>query len=75
MDYGSPGSTVHGIFQTRILEWIAIPFSRGSSPPRDQTSSPALAGEFFITGPPGSPGILYIKKYLGVFLKVHHRDF
>ena len=32
MDY-----TVHGIFQARILEWVAIPFSRGSSQPRDQT--------------------------------------
>ena len=30
-----PGSSVHGIFQARILEWVAIPFSRGSSPPRD----------------------------------------
>ena len=34
-DYGSPGSSVHGIFQARILEWIAIPFSTGSSQPRD----------------------------------------
>ena len=32
-----PGSSVHGILQARILEWIAIPFSRGSSLPRDQT--------------------------------------
>ena len=32
-----PGSCVHGILQTRILEWIAIPSSRGSSQPRDQT--------------------------------------
>ena len=32
-----PGSTVHGILQARILEWVAIPFSRGSSQPRDQT--------------------------------------
>ena len=30
-----PGSSVHGILQTRILEWVAIPFSRGSSQPRD----------------------------------------
>ena len=30
-----PGSTVHGISQARILEWVAISFSRGSSPPRD----------------------------------------
>ena len=37
MDYGRPGSSVHGILQARILEWVAIPFSRASSPPRDQT--------------------------------------
>ena len=32
-----PGSAVHGILQARMLEWVAIPFSRGSSQPRDQT--------------------------------------
>ena len=32
-----PDSSVHEIFQARILEWVAIPYSRGSSPPRDQT--------------------------------------
>ena len=35
MDCSSPGSSVHGILQARILEWIAIPFSRGSSQPRN----------------------------------------
>ena len=33
--YSPPGSSVHGIYQARILEWGAIPFSRGSSPPRE----------------------------------------
>ena len=37
MDCSPPGSSVHGISQARILEWIAISFSRGSSQPRDQT--------------------------------------
>ena len=37
MDCSPPGSSVRGIFQARILEWVAIPFSRGSSWPRDQT--------------------------------------
>ena len=37
MDCSLPGSSVHGIFQARILEWVAISFSRGSSQPRDQT--------------------------------------
>ena len=36
MDYSSPGSSVHGILQTRILVWVARPFSRRSSQPRDQ---------------------------------------
>ena len=35
--HGPPGSSVHGILQARILEWIAIPFCRGSSQPRDRT--------------------------------------
>ena len=37
VDYSLPGSSVHEIFQGRILEWVAIPFSRGSSRPRDPT--------------------------------------
>ena len=37
MDCSLPGSSVHGILQTRILEWVAMPSSRGSSTPRDQT--------------------------------------
>ena len=35
MNWGLPGSSIHGIFQTRVLEWVAISFSRGSSQPRD----------------------------------------
>ena len=35
MDYSPPGSSVHGILQARTLEWVAMPFSRQSSPPRD----------------------------------------
>ena len=35
MDYSLPGSSVHGMFQARMLEWVAILFSRGSSRPRD----------------------------------------
>ena len=41
------GSSVHGILQARILEWVAMPFSRGSSPPRDQTRASCVAGRFF----------------------------
>ena len=39
--------TVHGIFQARILEWVAISFSRGSSQPMDQTYVSHTAGRFF----------------------------
>ena len=45
--YNLPGSSVHGILQARILEWVPIPFSRGSSRPRDQTRVPCTAGIFF----------------------------
>ena len=44
-----PGSSVHGILQGRILEWVAIPFSRGSSQTRDQTEVSCTAGGFFTT--------------------------
>ena len=36
MDYFSPGSSVHGVLQARILEWVVIVFSRASSPPKDR---------------------------------------
>ena len=41
-----PGSSVHEILQVRILEWVAIPFSRGSSWPRDRTHVSCIAGRF-----------------------------
>ena len=44
-----PGFSLHGIIPARILEWVAVSFSRGSSRPRDQTAVPALAGRFFTT--------------------------
>ena len=47
MDCTPPGSSVHGILQARILEWIAIPFFRGFSWPRNQTQVSCLAGRFF----------------------------
>ena len=42
-----PGSSVHGILQARILEWVAIPFSRGSLQPRDWTWVSQITGRFF----------------------------
>ena len=47
LDCSLPGSSVHGILQARILEWVAIFISRGSSPPRDQTEVSCIVGRFF----------------------------
>ena len=53
MNCSLPGSSVHGILQARILEWVAMPFFRGSSHPR----SPTLQVDFFfsLSKPPGKP--------------------
>jgi len=58
MDCSLPGSSVHGILQARILEWVAISFSRDLSNPGIEPASPALAGGFYTTEPPGKPAIL-----------------
>ena len=42
-----PGSSVHGILQVRILEWVAIPFSRGSSQPKNRTQVSCMTSRFF----------------------------
>ena len=47
MDCSPPGSSVHGILQVRILEWVAFPFSRWSSWPRNQTQVACIAGRVF----------------------------
>ena len=47
MNYSPPGSSVCGILQARILDWVAIPFSRGSSGPRDWTRVSCIVGSFF----------------------------
>ena len=61
MDCILPGSSAHEIFQERILEQVAISYSRGSSCPRDWTTSvesPALADGFLTTAVPGKPSVL-----------------
>ena len=55
MDSSSSVSSVHGIFQAKILEWVAISFSRGFSQLRDQTCATYTAGRCFSTEPPGKP--------------------
>ena len=47
MDCSPPGSSVHGILQARLLEWVATSFSRGSFQPRNQTQVSCIAGRFF----------------------------
>ena len=47
MGCGLPGSSVHGILQARTLEWVAMPSSKASSWPRDQTQVSCIAGRFF----------------------------
>ena len=46
-DCSLPGSSIHGIFQARVREWVAISFSRGSSRPRDQTQVSCIVGRCF----------------------------
>ena len=47
VDCSLPGSSLHGILQARVLEWVAIAFSRGSSQPRDRTRVSCIAGKRF----------------------------
>ena len=48
MDYSPSGSSVHGVLQARILEWVAIHFSRGSSQSRDRIYIFCIVGRFFV---------------------------
>ena len=70
MDCSPPGSSIHGIFQARVLEWVAISFSRGSSRPRDQTQVFRIAGRCFTVWatreapkPPYDPAIPLLGMY------------
>ena len=53
--FATPWTVVHEIFRARILKWVAFPFSRGSSQPRDQTQVSHIVGEFFISWATGKP--------------------
>ena len=89
MDYSSPGSSVHGILQARLLEWVAMPSSRGSSWSRDQTHVSCgycIAGGFFTAEPPGklhisqktsefNSSIVYISLSMTTPLQSFHIDF
>ena len=64
-----PGSSVHGILQAIILEWVAIPFSRGSSQPRDWTEVSCVAGRFFTIWATREAPIIY-RLILHILVKV-----
>ena len=70
MDCSPPGSSVRGISQTRTLAWVASSFSRGSSQPRIELLSPALAGRVFTAEPPRKP-CLYVYTCLYVYLYLY----
>ena len=59
MDCSPPASSVHGVFQARTLEWVAMPSCRGPSQPRDGTQVFRIAGRFF-TESPGKPKKVFI---------------
>ena len=62
-DCSLPSSYVHGILQARILEWVAIPFSRGTSQPRDRTQSPILQADSLPSEPRGKPHVVEVKSF------------
>ena len=73
MDCSPPGSSVHGILQARILEWVAISSSREPAHPRDlgcpvSPTSLALAGGLFTTEPPGKP--VFISRYSDIGVEI-----
>ena len=66
----SHGHTIHGILQARILEWLAFPFSLGSSQPRDQTQVSCIAGVFFTIWATREPGGSQFYTYLNSLKKL-----
>ena len=60
MDCNQQGSSVHGILQARILEWVAISFSGSSRTPGIKPGSPALQADFLPSEPPGKPKYIWI---------------
>ena len=78
MDYSQTGSFFHGILQTKVLEWVAMPSSRGSSQSKDQTCVSCvswLAGRFFNWRHLGSPDIdadMGLNMFLSYKTKIKH---
>ena len=72
MDCRPPGSCVHGILQVRILQWVAISFSRGSSWPKDWTLVSTLQADSLPSEPPGKPllYLIYLKNMTFFFIDI-----
>ena len=82
MDCSPSGSSVHGIFQARILKWVAISSSRGFSWPRNQTCISCIAGWFFTAESPGKPNLYQLfYKYellnleIFIWIRRYHENF
>ena len=67
MDHSLPGSSVHGILQVRIVEWVTISFCRASSQPRDQILVSCITGRFFTTESPGK-SLYYIYSIYSLYI-------
>ena len=57
MDYSLPSSSIHGIFQAKVLEWVAISFSRDLPDPGVKPGSPALQADALLSESPGKPNL------------------
>ena len=76
MDCTPPGSSVHGILQARILEWVAIPSSKGSSRPTDRTCSSCVAGRFHTTWATGeAPELSGTSTFIYLFIYFYFFNF
>ena len=72
MGYSLSGPSVHGILQARILEWVAIPFSRGSSWPRDRTQFSHITGRFFTVWATRQALVI---SYMKILRRRDHREY
>ena len=70
MDCSPPDSSVHWILQAKILEWVAIPFSKGSSQPKDQIHVSYTAGRFFTISAPREAHV-YIYIYIYIHINIY----
>ena len=72
MDCSPSGSSVHGILQAGILEWVAMPSSGGSPQPRDRTHVPCTGGRLFTAEPPGKGNIYtYIQIHTHTYVCIY----